>query len=160
MNILCIFYTQNRQTFQTKNHQECKSSVNFTLLISIRFSFPHKFSLCIFIKFLSSDLLKIIFYFFVSTSTFVPAIVRYQIFSFPVLSTFRKRKWTSYSSPARCSSVSMMPVYSVFNCVALRLYIQELNIPILCRFIQESILKGNLQSYLERIKNQTPNPEI
>ena len=93
MNILCIFYTQNRQTFQTKNHQECKSSVNFTLLISIRFSFPHKFSLCIFIKFLSSDLLKIIFYFFVSTSTFVPAIVRYQIFSFPVLSTFRKRKW-------------------------------------------------------------------
>lgn len=85
MNILCIFYTQNRQTFQTKNHQECKSSVNFTLLISIRFSFPHKFSLCIFIKFLSSDLLKIIFYFFVSTSTFVPAIVRYQIFSFPVL---------------------------------------------------------------------------
>lgn len=103
MNILCIFYTQNRQTFQTKNHQECKSSVNFTLLISIRFSFPHKFSLCIFIKFLSSDLLKIIFYFFVSTSTFVPAIVRYQIFSFPVLSTFRKRKWTSYSSPARCS---------------------------------------------------------
>ena len=111
MNILCIFYTQNRQTFQTKNHQECKSSVNFTLLISIRFSFPHKFSLCIFIKFLSSDLLKIIFYFFVSTSTFVPAIVRYQIFSFPVLSTFRKRKWTSYSSPARCSSVSMMPVY-------------------------------------------------
>ena len=111
MNILCIFYTQNRQTFQTKNHQECKSSVNFTLLISIRFSFPHKFSLCIFIKFLSSDLLKIIFYFFVSSSTFVPAIVRYQIFSFPVLSTFRKRKWTSYSSPARCSSVSMMPVY-------------------------------------------------
>ena len=117
MNILCIFYTQNRQTFQTKNHQECKSSVNFTLLISIRFSFPHKFSLCIFIKFLSSDLLKIIFYFFVSTSTFVPAIVRYQIFSFPVLSTFRKRKWTSYSSPARCSSVSMMPVYAVsFAC--------------------------------------------
>lgn len=77
MNILCIFYTQDRQTFQTKNYQECKSSVNFTLSISIRFSFPHKFSPCIFIKFLSSDLLKIIFYFFVSISIFISAIIRY-----------------------------------------------------------------------------------
>ena len=64
MNILCIFYTQDRQTFQTKNYQECKSSVNFTLLISIRFSFLHKFSLCIFIKFLSGHLLELTFCFF------------------------------------------------------------------------------------------------
>ena len=77
MNILYIFCTQDRQIFQTKNYQECKSSVNFTLLIFIRFSFPHKFSFCIFIKFSSYPLVEINFPFLFSISTYVPAIAKH-----------------------------------------------------------------------------------
>ena len=68
--------------------------VYFLGLYFYSFFFPLKFQLRIFIKSRGFNLLKIIFYFFVSISIFVPAIVRYQFFSFSVLSTFRSRKWT------------------------------------------------------------------